>query len=93
MIIPNCVERAVSVGERIASDDAPAPSGASALARPKSRTLTAPRLRFARETREPVGVRRKQLRQHLDGDVAIQSGIAGAKDFPMPPLPMAATIW
>jgi len=39
------------------------------------------RLRFACEAREPVGVRRKQLRQHLDGHVAIQSGIAGAKDF------------
>ena len=39
------------------------------------------RLRFAREAREPIGIVREQLRQHLDRDVAIESRVAGAEDL------------
>ena len=40
-----------------------------------------------------VGVRGHMLRQHLDGDGAIQTGVAGLADLPMPPAPMGAMIW
>ena len=39
------------------------------------------RLRFAREAREPVGIGRERLGQHLQRDVAIEFGVAGAIDL------------
>ena len=35
-------------------------------------------VRFAREPRQPVGITRERRRQHLQGDVAIQFGVARA---------------
>ena len=36
------------------------------------------RLRLAREPREPLGIAREELGQHLDGDVAIELRVARA---------------
>ena len=39
------------------------------------------RLRFARETREAIGVERERLGQHLDRDVAIELRVRRAIDL------------
>jgi hypothetical protein len=41
-------------------------------------------LRFPLESREALDVEDKRLRDHLEGDVAIQPGVAGAIHFPHP---------
>src|SRR5262249_2462185 len=37
-------------------------------------------LRFAGEAGQPVGIGRERIRQHFDGDIAIELGIGGAVD-------------
>ena len=39
------------------------------------------RLRLAGEARHPLGVRGEQIRQDLDGDVAVEPRVAGAEHF------------
>ena len=43
------------------------------------------RFRFARESRQTVGVVRERVGQDLDRDVAVQLGVASAKDLPHAP--------
>ncbi len=38
-------------------------------------------LRFTREPREPLGIRREQLRQHFQRDVPVQRGVARPVDL------------
>ncbi len=44
---------------------------------------------FTLEAREPIRIVGERLGQRLDGDVAIQLRIAGAKDLPHSPFPDA----
>jgi hypothetical protein len=50
------------------------------------------RLRFALEAREAVGVMGERVGENLDGNVPVEPRIARAKDSPIPPAPIAATI-
>jgi hypothetical protein len=47
-------------------------------------------LRFARKSRQPMGIGRKDIRQDLDRDVAIQLRITRAMDFAHPACPERA---
>ena len=41
-------------------------------------------LRFTPEPRQAFGIRRKEVGQHLDGDITVQLGVAGAKHLAHP---------
>ena len=47
---------------------------------------------LAFEARETFRIERERLGKHLDGDVAVELGIAGSIDFAIPPAPIALTI-
>ena len=49
-------------------------------------------LRLAREPRHAVGVLREGFGNDFDGDFAIQLGVGGAVNFPMPPSPSLAVM-
>ena len=46
-------------------------------------------VRFALESRDALGISRKELRKNFDGDLAVQSRIRARYTSPMPPAPRA----